>query len=116
MQATVLQGKVCAVDYAAACIKAVFEDRENTVTPWLPMLCGEYRLPAYGDAVVCLFLSNNPARGYCLGTPGAESPVTGAGAYCKQLGTGASVQFDPSSGTLTLTAPHVVINGTEVGS
>jgi hypothetical protein len=73
-------------------------------------------MPNVGDTVVCLFLTNNPARGFCLGTPNQSPTVTGAGIFYKDFFGEAFIKYDSNAKTLTISAEHVVINGTEVGS
>ena len=109
MQATVLEGKVSRVDYASAAVCVLFEDREGEVSAPLPMFASEYKMPDIGDTVACLFLSNNPARGYCLGSPAKNSAVNGKGIYYKDLFGEAFIKYDSSTHILTLSAPHVVI-------
>jgi uncharacterized protein len=93
-----------------------FRIRQDSVSAPLPMFNGEYKMPDVGDAVVCLFLSNNPARGYCLGTPNSSPAVAGERIFYKDFFGKASIKYDSSTDTLTISAGHVIVNGTEVGS
>ena len=111
----VAEGKVSSVDYTAGTVRVTFPDRANSVSAPLPMFNTEYKMPNVGNNVVCLFLSNNPARGFCLGSPQFSPPVTGQGIYYKDFFGKASIKYDESTDTMTISAGHVIINGTEVG-
>lgn len=116
MDTTVQEGKVSSIDYNTGSVRVVFTDRTDSVSAPLPMFNSEYKMPTVGDTVACLFLSNNPARGYCLGTPNDSPTVTGEGVFYKDFFGEASIKYDSGTKTLTISAGHVVINGTEVGT
>lgn len=114
MEAIVQQGHISSVNYESGSVRVVFADQMNTVSADLPMFNSEYKMPDIGDTVVCLFLSNNPTRGFCLGTPNQSPTVTGAGVFYKDFFGEAYIKYDSTAKTLTFSAEHVVINGTEV--
>ena len=116
MDTIVQQGKVSSIDYDTGSVRVVFTDRQNSVSAPLPMFNSEYKMPDVGDVVICLFLSNNPSRGYCLGTPNQSLTVTGEGVYYKDFFGEGYIKYDSDTKTLTISAGHVVINGTEVGA
>jgi phage baseplate assembly protein gpV len=110
-QCVVEEGRVSSVDYKAGTVQVVFDDKSDIVSDDLPLFNSEYRMPDVGDVVVCLFLSNNPTQGFCLGTPQDSPQVTGKGIFYKDFFGEAFFKYDQSTGTLTINAPHVVING-----
>jgi Predicted acyltransferase len=80
------------------------------------MLSFEYEMPAVGEPVLCLFLGNGITRGFCLGRyfyPGDPWPADGTGKdiYFKRLMKDATIKYDRTSKTYTLTAEEIVFNG-----
>lgn len=109
MIAEVQEGQVSTVNYNSGSVRVVFPDKSNSVSGDLPMFNSHYEMPSIGDTVVCLFLSNNPAHGYCLGTPNDSPPVTGEGVFYKDFFGEAFVKYDRATKTLTLHADKVAI-------
>ncbi len=109
-QAVVQSGIVNSVNYEAGTVCVNFTDLSDSISRDLPMFSNEYRMPEIGDTVVCIFLSNNPARGYCLGKPYSDgSPPREAGEgviYQDFFGEG-FLKYDRFSKTLTLHADHI---------
>lgn len=105
-------GTVCSTNPDAGTVKVVFADRSGSVSAELPMLRSIYRMPEIGETVLCLFLTNNPARGFCLGTyfsPDNPPPAPGDGILYMDLFGAGFVKYDNATQTLTLHAPHVTI-------
>lgn len=116
--ALIRTGKVSSRNLNAGTVRINFDDVENSVSCDLPMLNSEYKLPDIKESVVCIFLSNNPARGFCLGTYYQSAdllPYAGDGIFYKDFFGEAFVKYDRSTGTLTLHAPHVQIEQEEGG-
>lgn len=71
---TVRYGKVTAVDRKKCLARVLFEDRDNQVSPWLPVMQKNtmnhkfYWLPDIDEIAVCLFLSNGEENGLIIGT------------------------------------------------
>ena len=110
-QAIVQMGTVNSVNYAAGTVCVVFTDVPDSSANDLQMFGPAYKMPDIGDTVVCLFLDNNPARGFCLGKPFSEdSPpaVSGEGIFYLDFFGEGFIKYDRSSKTLTLHADHVV--------
>jgi phage baseplate assembly protein V len=108
-------GEVSSVDYKAGTVKVLMSDVTDTVTTDLPVLNHEYLMPNIGDTVLCVFLTNGPSYGICLGGYFQdETPPTvwGKGMYYKALPDGAFIKYDTDTKTLTLSAEHVVIEQT----
>ena len=110
-QAIVQTGTVNTVNYAAGTVSVSFVDIPNSGANDLQMFGPVYKMPDVGDEVACLFLDNNPARGFCLGKPfseGSPPPVSGEGIFYVDLFGEGFIKYDSSSKTLTLHAAHVV--------
>lgn len=113
--ALVQTGKVSSINYEAGTVRVDFDDMPHSVSGELPMLSGEYKLPEIGEKVLCIFLSNNPSRGFCLGAyfQSKDPPqASGEGVFYKNFFGEAFIKYDKSTQTLTIQAPHVVTKET----
>lgn len=113
--ALVQTGKVNSINYDAGTVRVIFDDIQNSISGELPMLSGEYKMPDVGDKVLCIFLSNNPSRGFCLGKyyqSSNPSQTAGEGVFYKDLFGEGFIKYDKSTHTLTLQAPHIVTTET----
>ena len=63
-------GRVSSIDYEAGMIEVTYPDRDNAVTDAFPVLSfnSEYKMPAIGENILVLHLSNGTAAGVVLGT------------------------------------------------
>lgn len=107
-------GAVSSVNYPEGRVQVCFEDQDNIVTDELPMLAAEYEMPAVGEKVLCLFLGNGVAKGFCLGRYFYEQEQPGQSGkeiYYKQFMKDASLKYDRSGKTMTLKADQIVVNG-----
>lgn len=112
-------GRVSSVDYTNGMIRVTFPDRDGAVSSLLPVLSlnGEYKMPQVGENVLVAMLSNGTGAGIALGSYwnlSNKPPVSGAGHYRKDFGKSpgtAYMDYDAASGTLTIHARKVVING-----
>lgn len=112
--------KLCAV-------RVVFEDQDNLVSGWLPVILPQtgstkdFMLPDIDERVVCLFLGNGIEAGFCIGSfyaGGLPGGVSGdkRGVWFED---GSYVEFDRATGTLrvkaqgnvAVMAPAVTIDG-----
>lgn len=100
------------IDYKKAMVRVTYPDRNDTVTPELPVLAmGEYNMPELGKWVAVIHFSNGTEKGICLGEIANENQLRGAaekGNFFKKLGT-ASMQvvdgelsFTDKNGTVCL--------------
>ncbi len=115
MKNEIRQGKVSAVNYATGMVRVVYHDKDDSVTREIPMLSNEYNMPAPGDMVLVLHLSNGTEAGVVLGRPwsGSTKPPEGAaGLYRKDLArTPGEAMIRYLDGTLTIKAARVVGEG-----
>lgn len=120
-------GKISSVDYAAGTVRVVYHDKDDNVTPAIPLISSEYHMPEVGDAVLVLHLSNGAEAGVVLGRPWSDKhrpPEGAAGLYRKDLGRSpgeAMIRYDGSTltiqcaGAISITAGGAVtINGTTI--
>ena len=108
-------GKVSAVNYTAGTIRVVYHEKDDSVTREIPMLSDEYYMPAPGDMVLVLHLSNGTEAGVVLGRPwsGKTTPPEGAeGLYRKDLArTPGEAMIRYKNGILTIKAAKVLEDG-----
>ena len=111
MKNEIRQGKVSAVNYATGMVR----DKDDSVTREIPMLSNEYNMPAPGDMVLVLHLSNGTEAGVVLGRPwsGTTKPPEGAaGLYRNDLArTPGEAMIRYQDGTLTIKAAQMVGEG-----
>lgn len=115
MASEIRVGKVSSIDYAAGMVRVVYHDKDDDVTRMIPLLSSEYHMPAVGDQVLVLHLSNGTEAGVILGRPWSEKnkPAEGsAGLYRKDLArTPGEAMIRYKDGKMTLKAGSVVVNG-----
>lgn len=123
------KGKISTVDGAACRAKVVFEDCDDLVSDWLPVLqpftggSKSYFVPEIGTPVVCLFQMNPSGAGlsdgvilgayYDSGSPPAESDPD---VRSVQFPDGSYIRYDHGSleihaaGAVVITGATVSIN------
>jgi phage baseplate assembly protein V len=103
-------GRVSSINSANATVRVVFEDRENMVSYDLPVIVRqsmsnkEYWMPDVGEQVLCLFLPNGNAQGFCLGSFYSDEdqpPVDDPNKWHVRFEDGTSIEYDRDSHTLT---------------
>lgn len=103
MASEIRVGKISSIDHAAGTVRVVYHDRDDSVTPTLPLLSDEYKMPEVGDMVLVLHLSNGKEAGVVLGrywTEKNKPPEGEAGLYRKDMGRTpgeAMIRYDGST-------------------
>lgn len=88
MASEIRVGTISSIDYVSGTVLVVYHDKDDSVTSALPLLDGEYRMPAVGDMVMVLHLSNGVEAGVVLGRYWSEAhkpPEGMEGLYRKDL-------------------------------
>lgn len=130
MQEEIRLGKVSSLDPAAGTVRVVYHEKDGDVTRMIPILSpvfsGLYSLPAVGDQVLVLHLSNGSEAGVVLGRPWSDKfpPPEGAEGLVRldmdRKPGAATLRYDAKAkdltlhcdGTLNITAGGaIVING-----
>lgn len=88
---TVRIGKVSKIDYKNGLICATYPDLDDAVTDDFPVFSftGEYKMPAVGDEILVLHLSNGQSAGIVMGRYWNEDnppAVYGKNVFRKELG------------------------------
>lgn len=106
-------GRVSSVNPAACTVRVAFDDKDNLVSFDLPVIVPQtlknkdYILPDVGEHVVCLFLPNGLAQGFCLGAIySAEDvpPASDANKRVIQFEDGTRIEYDRTEHILTINA------------
>jgi len=104
-------GTISSFDPVTGMASIIYNDRDGDVTQMLPFATfnGEYKRPEPGTKVLVAHLSNGNEMGIILGTYWNESnPAGSPGIYHKDLGKGASFDFDGE--TLEIKAGHITLS------
>lgn len=125
MRNTVRLGTVTDHDHDSCAVRIVFEDQDNLVSDWLPVVVPQAEgaryvsLPDVGDTVIAVFLGNGIEAGFCLGAIYISAPPGTANQNGVWFPDGSHVYYDRAAGVLTvqaasnvaITAPTVTITG-----
>lgn len=110
-------GKVSSINYSDGMIRVTYPDMDDAVTAEFPVFSftGEYKMPAVGDDVLVLHLSNGQSAGIVMGrywNTKNQPAVSGSGVFRKELGadagdsyiqySGGSLKFHDSAGTVSI--------------
>lgn len=115
MEQLIRLGKVSAIDYKKGMAQIVYHEKDDSVTRYIPFLSFEYSMPAVGDMMLVLHLSNGQEAGVVLGRPWSEKnvpPEYGEGLYRKDFAhTPGEAYVRYKDGTITIHGGTVVIEG-----
>lgn len=108
-------GRVSSVNYPAGTVRVAYPDRSGRDTAELPVFCGmgqEYRMPAVGDAVLVLHLSNDSSMGIVMGgfwSLKTAPPKSGEAVYYKAFQDQGAAFMQVVSGRMTLGAEGITL-------
>lgn len=103
-------GKISAVHYDTGAADVLFEDDDDNVMVWLPIVSSEYQMPRVGSMVLVAFEKNN--QGFIIGQYYGKSCIpekTGKDVFFKRLSPNSFVYYDPETDILEISAGKVVI-------
>lgn len=105
-------GKVSSINYENGTIRVTYPAMDNAVTEEFPVINmgGEYFMPAIGDRVLVLHLSNGAATGFVLGKfwDADNKPAEhGADIFRKEMAKKAGEAYLRYNGTTELKGPEV---------
>ena len=107
-------GEVSSVNEDNGTVRVKFDDRDDLVSAELPLLDAEYNIPAVGNQVLCLFLSNGLEEGFCLNgfySDINKPPVHDKNIYYKKFDDGTSIQYNKTTQQLKIEAPNIYLSG-----
>jgi len=103
-------GIVSAVDVAKAAVQVVFNDADEMVSNWLPVLQMYahknkfYALPDVGEQVLCMFLASGLENGFVIGSFYSDEdtpPVSDKDKYHMKFEDGTTIEYDRNAHKLT---------------
>jgi phage baseplate assembly protein V len=106
-------GKVSSTNPAAVTVRVTFTDKDNMVSYDLPVLQDstkdnqDYYMPDIDELVLCLFLPNGLAQGFCLGSFYSSQnppPIAGQHKWYKKFKDGTTIEYDSKSHVLRIDA------------
>lgn len=112
-------GRVSSIDYQNGMMRILYSDRDNGVTKDMPYLSfnDEYKMPAVGQYVLVVHLSNGSEAGVILGSYWNEAnrPINAKkGMYRKEFGIypgQAFLSFDSEQEKMVLSANQIFLKG-----
>ncbi len=107
-------GYISAVDYEEGTAQVVYKDRDNSVSPYMPLWSNEYNPPDIDTLVYVLHLPNGSTRGMILVPPYTEGnpPTEGRkGIWRKDFGDGSYIRYDFQSTSLEIVCGSLNISG-----
>ena len=117
-------GVVSSSDPAAATVRVAFDDKDGVVSYDLPVLQRQtlknkdYAVPEPGEHVVCLFMPNGNAQGFCLGAfySDVDKPKEASlDVRALEFSDGTRIAYDRGSHTLTIDCVgNIVIRGARI--
>lgn len=107
-------GKVSSIDYAKGLVRVAYHDKDNSVTQPLPMLSDKYFMPAVGDQIIVLHLSNGTEAGIALGRYWNDKNVpkeSGDGLFRMDFDRNGAAYLKCIGGAVTLKGGTITVNG-----
>ena len=101
-------GRISAINYTDGTARIVYTDRDNAVTPELPLLSAEYCMPKVDDLVLVLHLPTGAEAGVILGRfwcDGNRPRESGPGLYRKDLSDDGTCYIKCKDGKIELHSP-----------
>lgn len=114
MNGTIRVGKVSSIDYARGLVRVAYMDEDGQVTQPFPMLSDRYFMPAVGDQIMVLHLSNGTEAGLALGrywTDKNVPPESGAGLFRMDMDRSGAAYLKCAEGVVTLLGGTVKVDG-----
>lgn len=110
-------GYVSAVNYKDGTVQVTYKDRDNAVSPYMPLWSNEWDPPEIDTMVYVIHLQNGGTRGMVLIPPytAGNRPVEGkSGIWRKDFGDGSYIRYDKKTRTLDVVTDSVNIESLNV--
>lgn len=107
-------GKVSSVDYAKGLVRVAYHDKDDNVTQPFPMPSDKYFMPAVGDQIIVLHLSNGTEAGLALGRYWNDKNMpkeSGAGLFRMDLDRSGAAYLKCAGDVVTLEGGSIIVNG-----
>ena len=110
-------GYISAVNYAEGTAQVVYKDRDNSVSPFMPLWANEWDPPENDTMVYVLHLPNGGTRGMILIPPytTGNRPTEGKkGIWRKDFGDGSYLRYDRETKQLDLVSDNVQVEAMNI--
>ena len=107
-------GHISAVNYADGTAQVVYKDRDNSLSPFMPLWANEYDPPDIDTLVYVIHLPNGGTRGMIIVPPYTDGnrPVEGAeGIWRKEFRDGSYLRYDRKEKRLDIMCDSVRFGG-----
>lgn len=107
-------GYISAINYEKGTAQVVYKDRDDSVSPYMPLWSNEYNMPEIDTLVYVLCLPNGGTRGMILVPPYNEKnlPTEGRkGIWRKDFGDGSYIRYDYENKNLEIVCGSLNIPG-----
>ena len=110
-------GYISSVNYADGTAQVVYKDRDNSISPFMPLWSNEYDPPEIDTLVYVIHLPNGGTRGMILVPPYTEGnrPVEGGkDIWRKDFGDGSYIRYDKKAQLLKIVSDNVHVESLEI--
>lgn len=108
-------GQVSSVNEIDGTVRVKFNDKDELISPELPLMDAEYNIPEIGDQVLCLFLPNGLQQGFCLNgfySDVNKTPIQNRNIFFKKLDANTSIEYNKATKELTVNSSGTIkVNG-----
>lgn len=118
MSDVVRVGYIAAVNHEEGTAQVVYKDRDNSVSPFMPLWSNEWDPPEIDTMVYVLHLPNGGTRGMILIPPytNGNRPVEGvAGIWRKDFGDGSYIRYDRKTKRLEIVCDSIQVESLDIG-
>ena len=110
-------GFISAINYEQGTAQVVYKDRDDEVSPYLPLWSNEYNVPEIDTLVYVVHLQNGSTKGMILVPPftNENPPVEGKkGIWRKDFGDGSYLRYDYDRQHLDIITHSAYIESLEI--
>lgn len=110
-------GYVSAVNYKDGTVQVTYKDRDNAVSPYMPLWSNEWNPPEIDTMVYVIHLQNGGTRGMVLIPPytnGNRPPEGKEGIWRKDFGDGSYIRYDKDTKKLDIVTDTVNVESLNI--
>lgn len=110
-------GYVSAVNYKDGTVQVTYKDRDNAVSPYMPLWSNEWNPPEIDTMVYVIHLQNGGTRGMVLIPPytnGNRPPEGKEGIWRKDFGDGSYIRYDKETKKLDIVTDTVNVESLNI--
>ncbi len=114
MPEVVRAGYISAVNYKEGTAQVIYKDRDNSLSPFMPLWSNEFNPPEIDTMVYVIHLPNGSTRGMIIVPPYTERnrPMEGIGGiWRKELGEGGYLRYDKKTKQMDIACKKLNIAG-----